>query len=74
MNTFYLIGVSVVLFALIWMSAVGDLMARRDQDFPGKNDKLAWALILCFGQLFGGIVYWCCRIYLGRAARNGDLA
>ena len=46
---------------IIWISALADLMRRRDAEFPGKNDKLAWVFILLLTGLVGAIVYFCCR-------------
>ncbi len=61
MEILLIIGVIGLLFIIIWMLAVGDLMTRRDDDFRGQSDKLAWAIILTFTGIFGAIVYFFCR-------------
>jgi hypothetical protein len=46
---------------IVWMMAIGDLMTRPDEDFPGRSDKPAWAVILTFSGVLGAIVYFLCR-------------
>ena len=66
MELLLIIGVIALPFIIIWMLAVGDLMTRRDDDFRGQSDKLAWAIILTFTGIFGAIVYFFC----GRSEQN----
>jgi len=48
--------------------ALGDLMTRRNEEFDGPHDRLAWAIILTFTILFGTIVYFACRRLHKRSA------
>ena len=50
-----IVGLSII----IWMSALADLMRRRDAEFPGKYDKLGWVFILLLTGLVGAILYFC---------------
>ena len=50
-----IVGLSII----IWMSALADLMRRRDAEFPGKYDKLGWVFILLLTGLLGAILYFC---------------
>ena len=52
---------ALTILLIIWISALADLMRRRDAEFPGKNDKLAWVFILLLTGIVGAIVYFFCR-------------
>ncbi|MEX0704741.1 MAG: hypothetical protein WD069_21765 [Planctomycetales bacterium] len=58
----YFFGVALVIFALpaliFWAVQLGSLMGRRDEEFPGRYDKLMWGLIVFFGGLIGATVYY----------------
>jgi hypothetical protein len=40
------------------------LMARRDDDFPGRFDKPIWAAAILCGTVFGAFAYWLSRPHL----------
>jgi len=61
MDTLLIVAAVALPIIIVWMLAVGDLMTRRDNEFPGQADKLAWAIILTFTGLFGAIVYVVCK-------------
>lgn len=52
-----------------WLACIRDLMDRRDDEFPGKNDKVAWAIILVFTTLLGAVLY-SCRKRVGKEAED----
>jgi len=52
--------VLLVAFARAWIKQVTFLMALRDEDFPGRLDKLVWACLLVFLAPVG---YWTFRAY-----------
>ena len=69
------IGVIALMLIIIWMFAVGDLMIRRDDEFPGKSDKLGWAIILTFTGVFGAFIYLIHRLPSKRTSNStGDEA
>ena len=68
MEPLLIIGVIALSVIIIWMLAVSHLMTRRDDDFRGQFDKLAWAIILTFTGFFGAIVYFICRPQSARAS------
>jgi hypothetical protein len=53
------------------------LMARGDDEFPGRYDKPIWAAAILFGTVFGAFAYWLSRPHAApessRALRS-DLA
>ena len=61
MDTLLIIAVFALPIIIVWMLAVSDLMTRRDDEFRGQSDKLAWAIILTFTGILGAIVYFACR-------------
>jgi hypothetical protein len=46
-----------ILGVVFWISQLIDLMQRPDEDFPGSNDKMIWALVIVFGSVLGALVY-----------------
>lgn len=52
-----LIAGIVAVLLLFWLSCLADLMNRPDDEFPGRNDKLAWVLILIFLNIPGVFLY-----------------
>lgn len=44
-------------FILVWGLSVADLMGRPDNEFPGRSDKLAWAILLAITGFFGAVVW-----------------
>jgi hypothetical protein len=43
---------------LFWCFQVLDLMSRPDSDFPGRHDKVLWAMFLLFASFVGAVLYW----------------
>lgn len=58
-----LIAVSLLVIpvVIVWGLSVADLMSRSDDEFPGRSDKLAWAILLAITGIFGTIVWLCKR-------------
>jgi hypothetical protein len=50
----------LVLFVKAWRDEFVFLMGLRDEDFPGRNDKLVWVLVLL---LFAPVGTWFFRAY-----------
>ena len=50
----------LVLFVKAWRDEFVFLMGLRDEDFPGRNDKLIWVLVLL---LFAPVGTWFFRAY-----------
>jgi hypothetical protein len=50
----------LVAFARAWIKQVTFLMSLRDEDFPGRFDKLVWAFLLV---ALAPIGYWAFRAY-----------
>jgi uncharacterized membrane protein len=53
----------LVLFVLLagivfWLTQLIDVMQRRDDEFPGRYDKIIWALVIVLGNIFGAFAYW----------------
>ena len=53
--SFILVAVAFVIF---WASQLYDLMCRKDDEFPGRNDKVLWVLILILLPVIGVVLYW----------------
>ncbi len=53
---FFGILISIAIMAF-WIPQLVDLMGRRDDDFPGRFDKLVWVAIIVFIPLVGAIAY-----------------
>lgn len=43
---FAALALAVVLFGLEWLREFGFLMRLNDDAFPGRNDKLIWAILM----------------------------
>ena len=53
-----LIGLMIaVAITVFWIEQLVDLMGRRDEEFPGRFDKLIWVAIIVFIPLVGAIAY-----------------
>ncbi len=50
----------VLLFFGVWKREVGQLMSRRDDEFPGRSDKRGWFLLLTLAAPAG---VWIFRSY-----------
>ena len=74
MDTLFIIVLVALPAIIIWMCAVRDLMTRRDDEFHGQNDKLAWAIILAVTGLFGAVAWFICRprVWSAAAKRKYD--
>ena len=51
---FLLVAVPAI---VVWCLSVGDLMSRSDDEFPGRSDKLAWAILLSITGIVGAIIW-----------------
>ncbi len=47
-----------VLVALVWVVEFAQLMAMRDEDFPGRYDKALWAAAFIFGNILGVVAFF----------------
>jgi hypothetical protein len=66
-----LIAVCVILACgLFCLTQFLHLMARRDDEFPGRYDKPIWAAAMVFGNVFGAFAYWLSRPHV--APESGD--
>jgi len=48
----------MLLLAGFWVTQILDLMHRRDDEFPGRSDKLIWALVIILLPGLGAFAYW----------------
>jgi len=49
--------VIAVLLLIFWLLQLLDLMWRRDEEFPGRLDKVAWAIIVVFAGPLGALAF-----------------
>jgi hypothetical protein len=54
-----------VLLVIFWFWQLLDLMRRRDEEFPGRLDKVAWTVIVVFTGPLGAFAF-----LLGKPARK----
>ena len=55
---FYIVIFLVAILLLIfWIRQFFDLMARTDDTFPGKYDKVIWAAVFLLTYVFGAFLY-----------------
>jgi hypothetical protein len=52
---------AILAFAMAWFHEFRFLMRLNDDAFPGRNDKLIWALLLMFFPPVGAVVFWSFR-------------
>lgn len=55
-----MLGVIVVLAALalgFWVIVLWSVVSSGDDEFPGRNDKLMWSLIVFFGFVVGAALF-----------------
>ena len=57
-----LVGVAAFLF---WMVQLWTALTMTDEEFPGRNDKLVWVMVVFFGSVIGALLFVCWRA--GRA-------
>ena len=43
--------------AAFWLLTLWSVVSTSDDDFPGRNDKLMWAIIVFFGFVLGAILF-----------------
>ena len=59
---------------LIWLLILKDVITMRDEDFPGRNDKLIWFIVVFFGNVFGAFAFFTWRTArLWRATRSNQI-
>ena len=56
-----------VIFGLVWIVEFAQLMALRDEDFPGRHDKALWVAAFVFGNVLGAVAF-----YLWKRDRDFD--
>jgi hypothetical protein len=54
---FLLIAIFIIL-EIFWFIQLLDLMARHDNIFPGRYDKLIWAAVLLISNVIGAFAYF----------------
>jgi hypothetical protein len=50
--------VLVIICGLVWVVEFAQLMAMRDEDFPGRYDKALWVAGFVFGNIFGVFAFF----------------
>jgi hypothetical protein len=50
--------VLVIIGGLVWVVEFAQLMAMRDEDFPGRYDKALWVAAFVFGNIFGVFAFF----------------
>ena len=64
-----LLALTLVVFSIVyvylWITQLVQLMVFRDNDFPGRNDKILWVIIyIVFVPLAPFIFMWWKSVYL----------
>ena len=44
--------------AVFWFLTLCSVLSASDEEFPGRNDKLMWAIIVFFGSVLGAILFF----------------
>jgi hypothetical protein len=52
---------AVVMFAMAWLRDFAYLMTQPDHAFPGRHDKLIWAMLLTVLPPVGVLAFWSYR-------------
>ena len=47
-----------IIFGLVWVVEFAQLMALRDEDFPGRHDKALWVAAFVFGNVLGAVAFF----------------
>jgi hypothetical protein len=47
-----------IIFGLVWVVEFAQLMALRDEDFPGRHDKALWVAAFVFGNVLGAVAFY----------------
>jgi heme/copper-type cytochrome/quinol oxidase subunit 2 len=58
-TTIIMIGLIAFLF---WLSQLRQVVKMHDSDFPDRNDKLMWFLLVFFGSILGALLFMIWRI------------
>ena len=58
---FLLICGTALVLLIMWLDAFVSMMAMRDDEFPGRHDKLCWALAFIFLTFVGAIAFYLWR-------------
>lgn len=48
---------------IFWLTQFLDLMARKDSEFRGHNDKVIWGMLLIFTSFIGAILWFLFKPY-----------
>ncbi len=48
------IGIALLIF---WIVELFDLMGKRDDEFPGRYDKVLWFIVIFFGFALGALIF-----------------
>ena len=57
--TIFIFGLIAFLF---WLSQLWLVVKMHDSDFPDRNDKLMWFLLVFFGFILGALLFMVWRI------------
>jgi hypothetical protein len=52
------IFILAVILGLVWIVEFAQLMALRDEDFPGRHDKALWVAAFVFGNVLGAVAFF----------------
>jgi len=47
---------------LFWLSQLWLVVKMHDSDFPDRNDKLMWFILVFFGSILGAVLFMIWRI------------
>ena len=62
---FFLVLFSIILF-VFWLNEFWTIVNMKDDDFPNRNDRLMWAVIVFFGNVLGAAIFAIWKVqYLG---------
>ena len=53
--TIFLIGVALA--AIFWIYQLWSVVSSDDADYPNRNDKLMWAMVVLFGSVLGALLF-----------------
>lgn len=67
-----ILALPIIGLAVLWIIQFWDVVTCDDMDFPGKNDKLMWGLIVFFGSIPGAISYAVWRFVYERTSKTDD--
>ena len=64
----------VLMACFFWIAQWLDLMSMKDEDFPGRYDKILWGGLMVFSLVFGAATFWLWKRKRSRPQRIADLA